>query len=44
MVKRASKITRTVLVIDEAQDMDKDEYSLIRELIKNERYACCSNK
>lgn len=28
------KITRTVLVIDEAQDMDKDEYSLIRELIK----------
>lgn len=33
----SSKITRMVLVIDEAQDMDKNEYRLIRALIaKNE--------
>jgi ATP-dependent DNA helicase RecQ len=29
----ASRITRTVLVIDEAQDMDKDEFELIRALM-----------
>ena len=33
----ANRITKTVLVIDEAQDMDKDEYELIVSLIeKNE--------
>ncbi|MCO5229922.1 MAG: RecQ family ATP-dependent DNA helicase [Chitinophagales bacterium] len=30
----ASRITKTVLVIDEAQDMDKDEYGLISALMK----------
>ena len=28
-----SRITKTVLVIDEAQDMDSDEYTLVRELM-----------
>ena len=33
----ASRITKTVLVIDEAQDMDEDEYRLVRVLMeKNE--------
>jgi ATP-dependent DNA helicase RecQ len=33
----ASRITKTVLVIDEAQDMDADEYALIQVLMeKNE--------
>lgn len=30
----ASRITKTVLVIDEAQDMDKDEYTLIKTLME----------
>jgi ATP-dependent DNA helicase RecQ len=30
----ASKITKTVLVIDEAQDMDEDEYNLINTLME----------
>ena len=30
----ASRITKTVLVIDEAQDMDKDEYNLINALME----------
>ncbi len=30
-----SRITKTVLVIDEAQDMDMDEYELIRALMEN---------
>ena len=30
----ASRITKTVLVIDEAQDMDKDEYNLITALME----------
>lgn len=30
----ASRITKTVLVIDEAQDMDKDEFSLINALME----------
>lgn len=30
----ASRITKTVLVIDEAQDMDKDEFGLIRALME----------
>ena len=29
------RINRAVLVIDEAQDMDKDEYALVRALMKN---------
>ena len=29
------RINKAVLVIDEAQDMDKDEYSLVRALMKN---------
>ena len=29
------RINRTVLVIDEAQDMDKDEYALVRAMMKN---------
>lgn len=28
-----SKITQTVLVIDEAQDMDADEYNLVKALM-----------
>ena len=33
----ASRITKTVLVIDEAQDMDEDEFNLINALMeKNE--------
>lgn len=31
----ASRITKTVLVIDEAQDMDKDEFSLINTLMEH---------
>src|SRR5690606_22993809 len=31
----ASRITKTVLVIDEAQDMDEDEFSLITALMEH---------